>query len=98
VLRSSAPFAVEAGLVRPERRRTAQAQRLSVGAAAAVAALAAFLGSGLGGDQRTTPLATVRMASAGNVDLATLRAGRRAELHLAESTLANPRIRVVELD
>lgn len=81
------------------RRRHAGALRgISFGAAAAAASIVAVFASGVPGDQRSDSATAVKLAGAGNPDLASLRALRRAELHMPSATLETLRIRVIELD
>jgi hypothetical protein len=73
-------------------------RRLSVGAAVAVASIAAVFGSSLTGDQRSDAVTSVVLAGANNNDLTQLRALRRAELHPASEALQGIRVRIIELD
>ncbi|HEX7083667.1 MAG TPA: zf-HC2 domain-containing protein [Gaiellaceae bacterium] len=97
LVRAARPVALELTVPAPERPRRRVAQRVSFGAAIAAASIAAVFASGVPGDQRSDAVTAVRIAGSGNVDLANLRALRRAELHVPRVTLDNLRIRVVEL-
>jgi predicted anti-sigma-YlaC factor YlaD len=99
LVRAARPVELETPVIATApRRRSGRLQRLSVGAAVAVASVAAVFASGLQGDQRSSAVTSVALAGSGNRDLAELRALRRAELHMPAQVLNAMRPRVIELD
>lgn len=95
LLRSTVP--VEPGRVEVPVRRRRRAHGAAIAAATAAAAVAAAFVGGFSGDDQSGPV-ILPTAAAGNTDLQTLRAQRRAQLYLPSAALHNIRIRVLEID